>query len=231
MNASEVATSTRRRSRSGTRARRLRRVGFGLVLAGLAIIGWLLWQFFGTNWASQRHHREVISTLERAWDAGATDAVSTEFGAAEAILRVPRFGKDFEVPVFAGDSDEVLAAGVGHLPDTAEAGAEGNYVLAGHRITHGEPFAHLPDLEIGDEVIVETPKATYTYVVDTGGTSLVVPFTADWVLQSAPVNPDPEGVGPSLTETQLITLVTCSELFHTDNRSVVFGHLETQVIK
>ena len=71
------------------------------------------------------------------------------------------------MPVLEGASDEVLAAGVGHMEDT-EAGAQGNYVLAGHRVTHGEPFADLPDLEPGDEILVETRSATYTYVLDTG---------------------------------------------------------------
>ena len=137
---------------------------------------------------------------------------------ATGILRIPRFGADYEVPILEGSSDEVLAAGVGHLEDTAAVGERGNYALAAHRITHGEPFADFPELREGDLVHIETVDADYTYVLDTGGPDLTVPFTASWVLDPFPVNPDPGGTtAPGRPGARLITLVTCSELFHTDN--------------
>lgn len=202
--------------------------GCGLILAGLAILAWVAWQFWGTNWQSERRHADVQRSLVDGWEDG-SDVVRTDFGNASAILRIPRFGKDFEVPVLEGASDEVLAAGVGHMEDTP-AGQEGNYVLAGHRVTHGEPFADLPDLEPGDKIFVETRSATYTYELDTGGEDLIIPFTETWVLEDKPVNPREGGVEPpeeikGEPNTELLTLVTCSEIFHTDNRSVVFGHL------
>lgn len=220
----------RRRARpaggAGGRSTR-RRVSFwlgcGLIAAGLAVLGWVAWQFWGTNWQSQQRQGDVRQALESGWGEG-QDVVRTDFGNATAILHIPKFGKDFAVPVLEGASDTVLASGVGHMEDT-EAGGVGNYVLAGHRVTHGEPFAELPSLEPGDEIVVETRAATYTYVLDTGGEDLIIPFTQTWVLDETPVNPNggtqpPDGVG-----NQLITLLTCSEIFHTDNRSVVFGHL------
>ncbi|MBS4751585.1 class E sortase [Nocardioides sp. zg-ZUI104] len=221
----------RRRTRPAAQGPRRpgRRVSFwlgcGLIAAGLAVLGWVAWQLWGTNWLSAQRHDDVRSSLEDGWSDG-QDVVRTEFGNASAILRVPRFGADFSVPVLEGSTDQVLAAGVGHMSDTAEAGGVGNYVLAGHRVTHGEPFADLPELRPGDEVHVQTREATYTYVLDTGGTDLVVPFTASWVLDERPVNPRAGGVQPPAgVGDQLITLVTCSEIFHTENRSVVFGHL------
>jgi len=199
--------------------------GCGLIAAGLAVLGWVAWQFWGTNWQSHQRQGEVRQALEAGWGDG-QDVVRTEFGNATAILHIPKFGKDYAVPVLEGSSDTVLAAGVGHMEDTAEAGAVGNYVLAGHRVTHGEPFADLPSLEPGDEVVVETREATYTYVLDTGGEDLVIPFTETWVLDERPVNPREGGTQPpGEAGDHLITLLTCSEIFHTDNRSVVFGHL------
>lgn len=203
-------------------------LGCGLIAAGLAVLAWVAWQFWGTNWVSERRQGEVASSLRDGWDDG-QDIVRTDFGNASAILVIPRFGKDFEVPVLEGSSDEVLAAGVGHMEDTAEAGAAGNYVLAGHRVTHGEPFADFPKLEAGDEIYVMTRAATYTYVLDSGGEDLIIPFTKTWVLDRTPINPD-GGTQPPETidgdpNTHIITLLTCSEIFHTDNRSVVFGHL------
>lgn len=215
-----------RRSRPAARRRPnlLTLVGYGLIVGGLVVLGWLAWQFWGTNWLGERHQQEVASDLEAGWADG-QDAVRTDFGRATAVLHVPRWGDDYAVPVLEGSSDDVLSAGIGHMEDTADAGQVGNYVLAGHRVTNGEPFADFPELREGDLVHVETRKATYTYVLDLDGTDLEVPFTDDWVLEDFPENPEggaepPRGVGK-----RLITLVTCSEIFHTDNRSVVFGHL------
>ncbi|WP_082605794.1 sortase domain-bontaining protein [Nocardioides sp. Root190] len=216
----KASVSTRRRLSFWT--------GLGLIAAGLAILAWVAWQFWGTNWQSERRQGDVRRALLDGWADG-NDVVRTDFGNASAILRIPRFGDDYVVPVLEGSSDEVLAAGVGHMQDT-EAGGEGNYVLAGHRVTHGEPFADLPDLEPGDEILVETRAATYTYVLDTGGEDLIIPFTQTWVLDKSPVNPREGGTQPPADidgqpNDHIITLLTCSEIFHTDNRSVLFGHL------
>ena len=97
-------------------------------------------------------------------------------------------------------------------------------MVAGHRITHGEPLRDLPELEVGDEVVVETATATYTYALTTGGDDLEVPFTTSWVLDPIPVNPDPDGVQPT-GGPALMTLTTCAELFHTDERLVTFAAL------
>lgn len=197
--------------------------GIAMILTGLAILGWLAWQFWGTNWVSDRHQDEVSGALKDAWSAG-DDSARTDFGDATAILRIPRFGEDYAVPVLEGSSDEVLAAGVGHMGET-EPGEAGNYVLAGHRVTHGEPFADFPELEDGDLVYVQTRTATYVYELDSGGEDLILPFTATWVLDEEPVNPDGGVEPPPEAGDELITLLTCSEIFHTDNRSIVFGHL------
>lgn len=223
----------RRRRPSSTRTTQRRRpafwIGCGLIAAGLAVLGWVAWQFWGTNWVSHQRQGDVREALADGWGQG-SDVVRTDFGNASAIVHIPRFGKDYAVPVLEGDSPEVLAAGIGHVPDTAKAGAEGNYVLAAHRVTHGEPFAKFPELKAGDKVIVETRTATYTYVLDNGGTDLIIPLTQTWVLDSLPTNPRAGGVSAPPTidgkpNDHVITLFTCSEIFHTDNRSVTFGHL------
>jgi sortase A len=145
---------------------------------------------------------------------------------ANALLLIPRFGKKYVVPVIEGVDPDDLAAGVGHFPGTAGPGAVGNFALAGHRVTHGEPFRDMPSLRKGDKVIVETRHTTYTYVLDTGGADLTVPFTSIWVIAPIPLNPDPNGIGPAIDKSRrLLTLTTCSELFHTDNRLIAFGHL------
>jgi sortase A len=185
---------------------------------------------------AQHRQKVVQSSIEQQWREG-SDAPKVSVGGglggggpralvnADALIRIPRFGDDYVVPVLEGTSDAVLAAGFGHFADTVDPGQVGNYALAAHRVTHGEPLRDMPDLQPGDQVIVETRTTTYTYVLDTGGDDLVVPFTAGWVLDPLPHNPD-GGVEPQqATGGRLITLTTCSELFHTDNRMIAFGHL------
>ncbi len=199
-------------------------IGCGLIAAGLAVLCWVAWQFWGTNWQSHRQQADVRAALESGWGDG-QDVVRTDFGNATAIVHIPRFGKDYAMPVLEGSTPGVLAAGIGHMENTAQAGGQGNYALAAHRVTHGEPFAAFPSLRKGDKVIVETRAATYTYVLDTGGEDLIVPFTQTWVLDASPANPTGGTQPPAGVGDHLLTLLTCSEIFHTDNRSVAFGHL------
>ncbi|MDN8817655.1 sortase, partial [Staphylococcus aureus] len=72
-----------------------------------------------------------------------SSTASTVPGDAIALLRVPAFGADFEVPILNGTDLSDLDRGVGHYTSTAAAGEVGNFALAGHRVTHGEPFAQL----------------------------------------------------------------------------------------
>lgn len=206
--------------------------GIALITVGAIVLGWLAWQFWGTNWVSKGRQAEVVADLQKEWDDG-QGTVETDFGKATGIIRIPRFGADYEVPILEGTTDDVLAAGVGHVEDSAAVGEHGNFALAAHRVTHGEPFADFPELRDGDLVLIETVNANYTYELDNGGTDLIVPFTAEWVLDPIfPVNPDAGGINPAGSPgDQIITLVTCSEIFHTDNRSVAFGHLVEVVPK
>lgn len=198
--------------------------GLVLILAGLGLLGWIGWEMYGTTWVSHRHQAEAIERLTVEWEQGRDDA-EVSAGTVTALVRIPAFGKDYEVPILEGTDDEALASGLGHYDDTARPGAKGNFALAGHRITHGEPLRDMPDLEPGDEIVVETRRAIYTYVLDTGGDDLVVPFTDVWVLDPDPVNPDGGAQPPADAGPRLLTLTTCSELFHTDDRMVAFGHL------
>ena len=67
--------------------------------------------------------------------------------------------------VVEGVGDDDLARGPGHFPGTALPGEVGNFAVAGHRATHGEPFAHLDKLEEGDPVVVETVDGWLVYDV------------------------------------------------------------------
>ena len=219
--AEDQAIAPRRRT---ARQRTMVAAGLVLVLAGLSVLAWVGWQIWGTNWVSQRKQADAIEALHVEWEAG-RDVAEVEGGRATSVVRIPAFGEDYAVPVLEGTSDEALASGFGHFTGTAGVGERGNFALAGHRITHGEPLRRMPDLEAGDRIVVETRTHVYTYVLDTGGEDLVVPFTDVWVVDPRPVNPDGGVQPPDDAGSRLITLTTCSELFHTDDRLIAFGHL------
>ena len=216
-------------------------LGIGLVAAGLGLLGYVGWQMFGTNIVSERKQREAVEALERQWaeeptaiegdgDGSGPGAEPVRLGTATALIRIPRFGDDYVMPVHEGVADDVLARGYGHFEDAAQAGEKGNYALAAHRVTHGEPLRDMPKLRPGDEVIVETRDASYTYVLDTDPNDLIVTFEDVWVVAPEPENPDPAGV-QAPDHPRLITLTTCAELFHTDDRMIAFGHLESKTPK
>jgi sortase A len=206
-------------------------LGLAMVLAGLILLGYVGWQFWGTNWTSHRAQRQVTSDLQQQWarPGPALHKLQPQYvpkGKASALVRIPKFGRKYVVPVLEGTSEGVLARGYGHFQHTAQPGQVGNYALAAHRVTHGEPLRRMPELRPGDRVIIETVADTYTYRLDTNPNSLIVPFTGIWVLDTLPKNPDKGGTQPAQRPGQrLITLTTCSELFHTDNRMIAFGHL------
>jgi sortase A len=207
-------------------------LGLGLVAAGFALLAYVGWQLYGTNIISERRQQEAVSQLEENWQEadGASFDKKVKLGDATALIRIPRFGSDYVMPVFEGVADDVLARGYGRFEDSASAGGKGNYALAAHRVTHGEPLRDMPKLRPGDEVIVETRDHVYTYVLDTNPNKLVVTFRDIWVVAPDPKNPRPGGVNPA-DHPRLITLTTCAELFHTDDRMISFGHLVEKVSK
>jgi sortase A len=203
-------------------------VGLLMLTAGVAMLGYLAWQLYGTNYVSKRQQVEAVEEVQRRWETApvtrAERAGRGPEGAAQALIRIPRFGEGYVMPVFHGTSDEVLAKGFAHFEHAAGPGQVGNYALAAHRITHGEPLRNMPSLRPGDLVEVETRKKVFVYRLDTDPNRLVVTFNDVWVVDEKPKNPDPGGVQPA-RHPRLITLTTCSELFHTDNRMIAFGHL------
>jgi sortase A len=142
--------------------------------------------------------------------------VKPAYRAGGTRLRIPKLGLD--VPIVEGTGQRALARGVGRWQNDTLPGDRGNYVLAGHRVTNGEPFAELPRLKPGDEVIVIDGAYRYVYQLDTRGDEYRVDDRELW-----PVKPVPKPMrgGPS----RILTLITCAETFYTEDRFIAFGHL------
>lgn len=139
-----------------------------------------------------------------------------ESGEGLGILHIPALGRDWSWVVVEGVGDDDLARGPGHFPGTAMPGSIGNFAVAGHRATHGEPFADLDRLATGDEVVVETVDGWLTYEV-----TWVRILSPDATEVLEPVAGHP---GQKATE-RTLTLITCNPRWSSTERLVVGASL------
>ncbi len=102
-------------------------------------------------------------------------------------IEIPRLG--LAAIIREGVDDRTLARAVGHVPETALPGQNGNVCLAAHRDTF---FRLLAGVRKGDAIRITTPRATFEYAVE--GISVVEPEAVE-VLDS--------------TGEEALTLVTC----------------------
>ncbi|MCX5606875.1 MULTISPECIES: class E sortase [unclassified Streptomyces] len=138
-------------------------------------------------------------------------------GQAFAEMYIPRFGKDWNKPVLEGTGTELLKKGLGHYPGTAALGATGNFSVAGHRRTYGDPFKDFPQLRPGDAVILKDATTWYTYTVR-GGPLRTLPTDI------GVVDPVP-GKSPFTTPGRYLTLTTCDPEWGHSHRLVVWAEL------
>ncbi|SDD59876.1 class E sortase [Auraticoccus monumenti] len=213
-----------KRRRADGRNTALTVFGVGLLVIGLACLGWVGWQFYGTNLASQQAYDEGRVQLQERWQEPrpepGQDAEEVRIpGDAIGLLRIPAFGPDYEVPILAGTDPETLTRGVGWYESAVEPGEVGNFSVAGHRVTHGEPFRQLLELDAGDVVEVETRDAVFRYELIGAPRDLTVTDTDTWVLAPDPIERSDEASEP------IMTLTTCQDLFRSPDRSVAFARL------
>ncbi|KOG06992.1 class E sortase [Streptomyces viridochromogenes] len=152
----------------------------------------------------------------------AAPAPEPDWSRAYAILTIPRL--HLRVPVAEGVSkSRVLNKGyVGHYPGTQQPGQAGNFALAGHRNTHGEPFRYINRLAPEDTVQVETRSATYTYAVD----KTLPQTTAHDGSVLRPVPRSTVRPGHGYTDPgYYLTLTTCTPEYTSEYRLVVWAKL------
>ncbi|MGI9585530.1 MAG: sortase [Acidimicrobiia bacterium] len=92
-------------------------------------------------------------------------------GREMGTVRIPAIGVDETIR--SGVDIDVINQGVAHWVGTADAGGEGNMVLAGHRTTYTKPFYDLGELSVGDLVYVSDDRdgevmyrVTESFIVD-----------------------------------------------------------------
>ncbi|HYK73913.1 MAG TPA: class D sortase [Pseudoneobacillus sp.] len=87
--------------------------------------------------------------------------VTVKNGEVLGILQLPSLNE--ELPIVKGVSEDSLEKGVGHYDGTALPNEHDQVVLSGHRDT---VFKRLGELKVGDELVVEMPNGSFSYVIE-----------------------------------------------------------------
>jgi sortase A len=189
---------------------------------GLLFISYLIW---GTAWRAESAQRQLSSELNQEWQqaplrgdaAGASpEQFDVATGQPFAFITIPAFGSHWRFTLIQGTALAQLDLSPGHVPGTQWPGQVGNFAVAGHRVTAGNPFWSLPSLHAGDLVDIQTRLNDYTYRVTSE--RRVLP-TDLGVLDPVPGHP-----GQRPTQ-RLITLITCDPAWTGTHRIIVTGVL------
>ncbi|GAA4768165.1 sortase domain-bontaining protein [Citricoccus nitrophenolicus] len=201
-------------------------------VAALNISG-IMKQANDTDAPAQAHAAQVRDSVQARLDAGreaeSADRVAietteaplpspdeAEAGEEFGLISSPWFGTQPVAKSFVDSAQETQAlidTGVVAAYDSRENPGEiGNFVVTGHRITHGSVFNQAVYLSIGDEVKVETSEGTFTYEV---------------IQEAYRTNPDDNSMLDSNplgkeanVDRALMTLITCGE-WMTDHREII----------
>ncbi|MEW1723622.1 class E sortase [Streptomyces sp. NPDC093109] len=198
-----------------------RAVGELFITFGVLMLLFVTYQLWWTNVAADAYAGKQTNKIQESFTKNRTAGAFTP-GQGFAIMHIPKL--DVVVPIAEGISkSKVLDHGmVGHyaegsLKTAMPADKEGNFAVAGHRNTHGEPFRYINRLTSGDKIIVETRDAYYTYEM----TSILpqTPPSNVSVIQPVPVGSGFTGPG------RYITLTTCTPEFTSTYRMIVWGKM------
>ena len=214
----------------------LRFCGETCLTAGVVALLFVAYLVWGTGWHTAAVQSQFAAQLNTQWQhehvqPAAQPAVRPD-GRALAIpadpihvvawepfafIRIPAFGAHWRFTVIEGTKLAQLNVAPGHVPGTQLPGQLGNFAIAGHRVTAGNPFWSLPSLRAGELVYIDTEYNTYTYRVT--GPPVWVPPDDTAVLAPVPGHP---GRRPSR---RLISLITCDPAWTGTHRVIVTGVL------
>jgi sortase A len=215
----------------------VRLMGELFISLGVVMFLFVAYQLWWTNVAADNYAHGSAKNLEQQWQpngsassaAKAHPAYPTSIAAGTkfAIIYIPKL--DVMTPIAEGvDKDSILDNGmVGHYTGDLETAfpwaKTGNFALAGHRNTHGEPFRYINKLVPGDKIVVETAYDYYTYTV----TSTLGQTSPTNVSVIQPVPPQSGYTKPG----RYITLTTCTPEFTSKYRMAVWGTMTEDLQK
>lgn len=214
-------------------------IGEVLVTAGVIVLLYVVWQMWLGDAIYGAQAKAESESLSQQWaqeyDPEPAPAPTDSGDPAEpvtadpivlpepadgqdfAIMRIPRLGSDFAYTMAGGTtrSGTLDKAKIGHYQGTAMPGQPGNFALAAHRWgSHGSPFQRLPELHVGDAIVVETPDGWYTYRFRS--MEYVTPDKVDVLLPVPWVRDAPPG-------TAILTMTSCSPMYSVAERIVAYA--------
>ncbi|MET8765545.1 class E sortase [Streptomyces sp. NPDC004658] len=199
-----------------------RAIGEVFITTGVLMLLFVTYQLWWTNVRAHAQAGSETHQLQDDWASGKRNPGVFEPGQGFAILHIPKL--DVVAPIAEGVSNKrVLDKGmVGHYGEaplkTAMPDARtGNFGLAAHRNTHGEPFRYINRLRPGDAVVVETQDTYFVYKVTS-----MLPVTPP--SNTSVLDPVPRGSGFTRPG-RYITLTTCTPEFTSKYRLIVWGKM------
>jgi sortase A len=130
-------------------------------------------------------------------------------GHAIGTIRMPEIGARYAI--VEGTDTDSLRKGPGHYPDTSFPGQGGTVAIAGHRTTYLAPFNQIDKLGKGDQIILEMPYGTFTYVFE----------------KQEIVDPTDLGVTDRVPGAERLVLSACHPLYSASHRIIVFARLRS----
>ncbi|MFF9406014.1 class E sortase [Streptomyces anandii] len=204
------------------------------ITVGSLIVLFVVYVLFWTGARADTVMRDQIDELHRQWSrtasggrpAGGPAAAAASprtvpyvSGRPFAIMYIPRLGFTWNKPVLQGTETGTLKKGLGHYAGTARLGQTGNFAVAGHRRTYGDPFKDFPRLRPGDAVVLTDGSAWFTYRIDKGPYKTV---PADVEV----IDPVPRKSGYTRPG-RYLTLTTCDPEWGHSHRLIVWAHLDS----
>ncbi len=260
-----------RRGRDATRTA-IRGVGQLLITLGIVVLLFVVYEVYVTDLFGSQKQAAATEAVDKVWasaEVSPADTVAvtdpnllvtdprqrtpqyeTLSGEGFAKLYVPAFGSDYRFTVVEGTNSDDLYIGPGHYDGTQMPGQQGNFAVAGHRVSKGSPFNDLALLASCDAIVVETRDDWFVYRVlpmqeevatwastshshcvgigvQTGayegvyGREITVPTDYAQVLPVPHV--DSTAVPPDAQ--RVITLTTCNPQFSDRERMIIHGVL------
>ncbi|MCF6524851.1 class E sortase [Streptomyces sp. JJ36] len=199
-------------------------IGEVFITCGVVMLLFVAYQLWWTNVLADRAAGNAAHDLTEKWKEN-PERKPGRFSAGQgfALMYIPKL--DVRVPVAEGiDKESVLDRGmVGHydeksgLPTAMPWDEKGNFAVAGHRNTHGEPFRYINKLVAGDEIVVETADTYYVYEMH----SRLPSTSPSNVSVVEPVPPQSGFEKPG----RYVTLTTCTPEFTSKYRLIVWGKM------
>lgn len=193
-----------------------------LITAGLILGLFVVYSLWWTNVQADREAKKQSDAVRDSWADGNKGPGALDTKGGIGFLHVPAMKQD-DILVKKGTASDTLNDGVaGYYTKPVKSALpqdkKGNFSLAAHRDGHGAKFHDIDKLKKGDAIVFESKDSWYVYKV-----YKTLPETSKYnvdVLDKVPKESGTKKPG------RYITLTTCTPVYTSTYRYVVWGELD-----